>query len=159
MDDYLGNLISYECNVFMVEPALYDEYYDSIEDISKLISGDIEARIHDEVDGEIYGELLKDLRVDIDNRKSEKNYLAEDQIVAMYDVLYQKDFIQKLSKFFQNCKLYFNDSISLENLMSQFSYYSIINDLNTSGFKAIKYLSLQNIFCLLMLTWCMFILY
>ncbi|ORY86566.1 hypothetical protein LY90DRAFT_498800 [Neocallimastix californiae] len=149
MDDYLGNLISYECNVFMVEPALYDEYYDSIENISELISGDIEARIHDEVDGEIYGELLKDLRVDIDNRKD----LAEDQIVAMYDVLYQKDFIQKLSKFFQSCKLYFNDSISLENLMSQFSYYSIINDLNTSGFKAIKYLSLQNIFCLLMLTW------
>ena len=72
MDDYVKSFSLYKCDVAMVEPALYDEHYDSIEDISELIVGDIEARTSDEVDGEIYKELLKDLRVDIDNRKSDK---------------------------------------------------------------------------------------
>jgi len=74
----------------MVEPALYDKYYDSIEDISELISGDIEARTNDEVDGEIYRELLKDLRVDIDNRKSEKVVTKALPLFMDYGILYYR---------------------------------------------------------------------
>jgi len=62
--------------------------------------------------------------------------LAEDQIVATYDVFYQREFLQKLLEFFEKAKSFFKeaggeddnsssdkDTISLESLMSLFSDY------------------------------------
>jgi len=95
MDDYVKSFSLYKCDVAMVEPALYDEHYDSIEDISELIVGDIEARTSDEVDGEIYQELLKDLRVDIDNRKSDKVVIKALPLFMDYGILYYRSDIDQ----------------------------------------------------------------
>jgi len=92
MDDYVKSFSLYKCDVAMVEPALYDEHYKSIEDISSNITDLIEERTKDEVDGEIYRELLKDLRVD-----AKEKDLNEDEIVIKalplfldYGILYYR---------------------------------------------------------------------
>jgi len=49
----------------MVEPALYDQFYDSITSINYLNNKEVNQtlidRMNDPIDGEIYSELIKDI--------------------------------------------------------------------------------------------------
>lgn len=64
MDSYLSGLSLHKCDIAMVEPISYDEYYTQFADIYELIKDEIEERKQDPFDGEIYGELIRDLRAD-----------------------------------------------------------------------------------------------
>jgi len=63
MEDYIKSVSLYGCDIVMVEPVLYDQFYSSIKKINSHIQEIIEERIADEIDGEIYSELIKDLQV------------------------------------------------------------------------------------------------
>jgi len=62
MDNYISGLTLNQCNVAMMEPIIYDEYFPQLADIYDLIKDEIEIRKKDPVDGEIYGDLIRDLR-------------------------------------------------------------------------------------------------
>jgi len=65
MEDYVKSLSLYKCDVAMVEPALYDQFYDTITSINSFNNNDVNqtliARMNDPVDGEIYRELINDI--------------------------------------------------------------------------------------------------
>jgi len=65
MEDYVKSLSLYKCDVAMVEPALYDQFYDSITSINYLNNKEVNQtlidRMNDPIDGEIYSELIKDI--------------------------------------------------------------------------------------------------
>ncbi|KAL6636342.1 7 transmembrane sweet-taste receptor of 3 GCPR-domain-containing protein [Neocallimastix sp. 'constans'] len=65
IEDYVKSLSLYKCDVAMVEPALYDQFYDSITSINYLNNKEVNQtlidRMNDPIDGEIYSELIKDI--------------------------------------------------------------------------------------------------
>jgi len=63
MEDYVKSFSLYKCDVAMIEPPLYDYYFEFVKDINSYINTTAEIRMSDEVDGEIYRELLKDIQV------------------------------------------------------------------------------------------------
>jgi len=64
IDDYMKSLSLYKCDVAMIEPFQYDQYYDLIYKINKKenVNETLTERMKDEIDGEIYTELIKDLQ-------------------------------------------------------------------------------------------------
>jgi len=65
MEDYVKSFSLYKCDVAMIEPALYDQYFDSVYKINRLkdVNVTLSNRMNDSIDGTIYTELLKDLQV------------------------------------------------------------------------------------------------
>jgi len=67
MEDYIKYFSIYGCDLAMIEPILYDQYYDSIAKINGLNDKDVNKtiteRMNDPQDGQIYRELIKDLQV------------------------------------------------------------------------------------------------
>ncbi|ORX48903.1 hypothetical protein BCR36DRAFT_353941 [Piromyces finnis] len=61
MEDYVKSFSLYHCDVAMVEPTLYDQYYNSIKNIYREIEDVANERMADSVEGEAYSELFKDL--------------------------------------------------------------------------------------------------
>jgi len=62
ISDFINSLSLNKCDLAMVEPIFYNEYYNTLEDISNDVADLIKERTNDEIDGEIYSELLKDLK-------------------------------------------------------------------------------------------------
>jgi len=86
MEDYVKSFSLYRCDVAMIEPALYDQYYDSVYKINKKdgVNETITERMKDEIDGEIYTELIKDLQV---NERYEVNAFP---LFLDYGILYYR---------------------------------------------------------------------
>jgi len=66
MEDYVKSFSLYHCDVAMVEPALYDQYYKFIRNIHDDIIDVANERMEDSIDGETYRELFKDLTANVD---------------------------------------------------------------------------------------------
>ena len=71
-------MATFKCDITMLEPAVYDKYYDHLIDINEQISKTLIERTENEADGNIYQRLLKDLRTS--NRERE---VLDDTIRAL----------------------------------------------------------------------------
>ena len=60
--NYLSSVSTYNCDITMIEPPIYDKNYNNTLDISNMIQDTIIKRTSDPEDGEMYQELLNDLK-------------------------------------------------------------------------------------------------
>jgi hypothetical protein len=139
MEDYIKYFSIYGCDLAMIEPILYDQYYDSIAKINGLNDKDVNKtiteRMNDPQDGQIYRELIKDLQV------NNRNEVHAFPLFIDYGILYyRKDFIKnppvswndlKSRESFENYPKTSSIYIGQINEYHEFYYNIFENVLNT----------------------------
>jgi len=112
MEDYIKSLSLYKCDVAMIEPALYDQYYEYMYKIYKLqnVNETLTNRMNDATDGPIYTELLKDLQV------NDRYEIQAFPLFLDYGILYYREDLVK------NPPEKWNDLISVDEFKDNISY-------------------------------------
>ncbi|OUM57362.1 hypothetical protein PIROE2DRAFT_17684 [Piromyces sp. E2] len=62
IEDYVKSFTLYHCDVAMIEPLLYDQYYHTLSTIQDEIIDTINERMEEKIDGRTYTELIKELQ-------------------------------------------------------------------------------------------------
>ncbi|KAG4103744.1 hypothetical protein H8356DRAFT_928293 [Neocallimastix lanati (nom. inval.)] len=137
MEDYVKSLSLYRCDVAMIEPPLYDQFYDSIKKINSMnnVNETLTNRINDPKDGQIYKELIQDLQV---NNRYEVHAFP---MFVDYGILYyRKDINDEPPKSWSDLRSLDNTNYTLSNTIyigqfneyREFFYNLLENVLNTN---------------------------